>query len=117
MEKYRRADITRLKKFLEDLKSLNPKRTYLVNMTKLTNLMYKVGFEGEKQPGSKRPFYHELLCDCPRYLSGRLLIAEAHGKKGMTYWDNFEEYVLDGIEHVLNRIETENLIIEENENV
>jgi len=116
MEKHRRADIDRLRKFLDDLKDSKPKRTHLVNMTKVINLMSKIGFKEHKQPGSKRPFSHELLNNCPNYTSGRFLMAEAHGKKDMMYWDNFEEHILDALEYVIDRIESENLILEENEN-
>jgi hypothetical protein len=117
MEKYRRTDIDRLRKFLDDLKDSKPKRTHLVNMTKVTNLMSKIGFIEYKQSGSKRPFYHELLQGHPHYEQGRILISEAQGKRDMTRWANFEDYVLDAVEYVLERIDVENLILEDDENV
>jgi hypothetical protein len=118
MEKYRKADILRLRRFLNELKVPKPKQHHLVSLTRLTGLINKIGFIGPyKCSGSKRPFSHELLKDHPSYFDGRVRMAEAHGKKDMIFWADFEKYVLDAIEYVLDRIEAENLILEDDENV
>lgn len=118
MEKYRRADITRLRKLLDGLKDSTPKRSQFIETTKLINLMGKIGFDTTlKYKGSHRPFYHKLLCDKIPNLGGRICIASAHGKQNATLWADFNDYVLDSIEYVLDRIESENLILGDDENV
>jgi hypothetical protein len=115
MTKYRKRDVGKLRKFIDGLKESQPKDNYPVNMTKLGNLLDKLGFVEYVQSGSKRPFVHDLLIGCPGFLDGRFLMTEAHGKRDVIHWRNFEDHCLTAIEYVLMRIEAENLIIEDDD--
>ena len=115
MTAYSRRDINRLRKFIDELEP--HKNNYLFSIEKLTNLLYKVGFEEvlTKSGSAHIPYYHELLKNHSFFMDGIFRIARKHGKKNqMSYYD-FKEYCLDAIEFVLDRMEDERLIVDDND--
>jgi hypothetical protein len=117
MKQYPKRDVKRLIKFIEDLKALRPRDNYLVSITKLSNLLNKVGFSGPVyKPGSKRQFSHELLKEYVGCFDGAFLMTEAHGKKDQIHYRNLQHYCLGPIEYVIDRIGREGLTLEEDEN-
>ncbi len=114
MQKYSRRDVKKLQKFLKELTPPKPDNS-LVSITKLGNMLYRLGFLEHSQSGSKRPYSHELLKD--HLPLGRFLMTEAHGKRGQMHYRNFVDYCLPSIELFLQIIEIEKLIIEDEYNV
>ena len=111
MAKYTPENVSRLKRYVDDLNNSNLKWKTPIELNKLSKLMQKVGFEGPlNKKGNVRGFKHELLKG--DLTNGQFTVHELSQKKrkpSISYYD-FKNFVYPHVSHVLNIIEEQGLI-------
>jgi len=115
MQPVSRKDVNRLIKFLDDLVHSSPKQSLELELSKVANLLNRIGFQGPtSKSGPVRGFSHDLLKDDPMLSDGQITVHILHGRKVelITYRD-FKRYVLPHVEEVLRELDEKKMIQED----